>query len=94
LNGQIEMVIVVVKKTFRYPNVFFYYRNIYFYNHLCPNPLYRNIFMEKGITVYSQLCLSAIVPPFGTTAGTSEPGALNSEPKDLNKLFSNRFKIR
>jgi len=40
---------VVVKKTFRYPNVFFYYRKFIFYNLLCPNPLYRNIFMEKGI---------------------------------------------
>jgi len=43
--------IVVVKKTFRYPNVFFYKRNIYFFNLLCPNPLYRNIFMEKGINI-------------------------------------------
>jgi len=42
---------VVVKKTFRYPNVFFYYRKFIFYNLLCPNPLYRNIFMEKGISI-------------------------------------------
>ncbi len=38
-------IIVVVKKTFRYPNVFFY-------NHLCPNPFFRNIFIEKGIIIY------------------------------------------
>jgi len=41
--------IVVVKKTFRYPNVFFYNRKFIFYNLLCPNPLFRNINMEKGI---------------------------------------------
>ena len=41
---------MVVKKTFRYPNVFFYFRKFILYNHLCPNPLFRNINMEKGIT--------------------------------------------
>jgi len=35
-------VIVVVKKTFRYSNVFFY-------NHLCRNSVIRNIIMESGI---------------------------------------------
>ena len=40
-NGR-PKIIVVVKKTFLYPDVFFY-------NHLCPNPLFRNINMEKGI---------------------------------------------
>jgi len=34
--------IVVVKKTFRYSNVFFY-------NHLCRNTVIRNIIMESGI---------------------------------------------
>jgi len=33
---------VVVKKTFRYSNVFFY-------NHLCRNSVIRNIIMESGI---------------------------------------------
>jgi hypothetical protein len=35
-------VIVVVKKTFRYSNVFFY-------NHLCRTAEFRNIIMENGI---------------------------------------------
>jgi len=35
-------VIVVVKKRFRYSNVFFY-------NHLCRNTVIRNIIMESGI---------------------------------------------
>ena len=35
------MLIVVVKKTFRYSNVFFY-------NHLCRNSVIRNIIMESG----------------------------------------------
>jgi len=34
--------IVVVKKTFRYSNVFFY-------NHLCRDTVIRNIIMESGI---------------------------------------------
>jgi hypothetical protein len=33
--------IVVVKKMFRYSNVFFY-------NHLCRNSVFRNIIMENG----------------------------------------------
>ena len=39
---------MVVKKTFRYSNVFFY-------NHLCCNSLFRNIIMKSGIKdlVYS-----------------------------------------
>jgi len=36
--------IVVVKKTFRYSNVFFY-------NHLCRTSLFRNIIMENGINL-------------------------------------------
>ncbi len=36
------IVIVVVKKTFRYSNVFFY-------NPLCRNSVIRNIIMESGI---------------------------------------------
>jgi hypothetical protein len=35
---------VVVKKTLRYSNVFFY-------NHLYPNSLIRNIIMESGINI-------------------------------------------
>jgi hypothetical protein len=41
--------IVVVKKTFRYPDVFFYYRNTLFLQPLMPHSLFRNINMEKGI---------------------------------------------
>ena len=40
--------IVVVKKTFRYSNVFFY-------NHLCRNSLIRNIIMESGIIRYYEI---------------------------------------
>ena len=41
----ISAFIVVVKKTFRYENVFFY-------NHLYRNSIFRNIFTESGITFY------------------------------------------
>jgi hypothetical protein len=34
--------LVVVKKTLRYSNVFFY-------NHLCPNSVFRYFMMESGI---------------------------------------------
>jgi hypothetical protein len=37
-----DIYIVVVKKTFRYSNV-------YFYNHLCRTSVFRNIIMENGI---------------------------------------------
>ena len=37
-----RLYIVVVKKTFRYSNVFFY-------NHLYPNSIIRNIIMKCGI---------------------------------------------
>ncbi len=42
LNTTIQHFIVVVKKTLRYSNVFFY-------NHLCPNSILRYIIMESGI---------------------------------------------
>ena len=52
--------IVVVKKTFRFPYVFFYYRNFCFYQRkasflqpLMPHSLFRNINMEKGIILES-----------------------------------------
>jgi hypothetical protein len=38
----VRKLIVVVKKTFRYSNVFFY-------NHLCRTSEFRNIIMENGI---------------------------------------------
>jgi hypothetical protein len=39
--------LVVVKKTFRYSNVFFY-------NHLCPYSVFRYIMMESGIKQNSE----------------------------------------
>ena len=41
-EGDRTYLIVVVKKTFRYSNVFFY-------NHLCRTSVFRNIIMENGI---------------------------------------------
>ncbi len=38
--------IVVVKKPFRYSNLFFY-------NHLCRNSVIRNIIMESGIKFFN-----------------------------------------
>ena len=48
---------MVVKKTFRYSNVFFY-------NHLCRNSVIRNIIMESGINV--SLHESSVRPISGT----------------------------
>ncbi len=45
-----QPVIVVVKKTFRYSDVFFY-------NPLCRNSVIRNIIMESGITVKPKVFL-------------------------------------
>ncbi len=42
LETKNDYYIVVVKKTFRYSNVFFY-------NHLCRNSVTRNIIMKSGI---------------------------------------------
>ncbi len=43
--------IVVVKKTFRYSNVFFYH-------HLCRNSVIRNIIMESGINPIERIRLT------------------------------------
>jgi hypothetical protein len=43
--------IVVVKKTFRYPNVFFYYRNAFFLQPLMPQSFIPEHFYGKGYKV-------------------------------------------
>ena len=53
-------IIVVVKETFRYPNVSFY-------NHLCRHSLFQNIIVKSGIksaegsSIISQNCMAGVV---------------------------------
>ena len=61
--------IVVVKKTFRYSNV-------YFYNHLCCTSVFRNIIMENGIMTQSRMEQVNKASNFSTLLSSLQPIAI------------------